>query len=348
MSVEDLKDLINHPHITKVFLDREIRALLDTAVPTVQSDRLWKDDYTGKGITIAFLDSGIYPHPDFIQPVNRIVVFKNFINKHISTPYDDNGHGTHCAGAAAGNGYCSAGKYKGPAYEATIAALKILDKMGKGKASRAIQAMEWCLLNKEKYNIKIVSISFGASASESYRNDPLCQAAEKLWKEGIVVCTAAGNDGPENKTINTPGIHPALITVGASDDKDTPAPGDDSAADFSSRGPTLDGLTKPDFLIPGTDIISARARGSFLDITTDSVVDDWYLSLSGTSMAAPICAGIAAQLLEAHPHLMPSEVKERLAASCRKITAVDANIQGHGCVDAVKAVSVQPVEISSM
>lgn len=339
LSVKAIKELTDSSLVSKIYLDREVQALLNVAVPAVKANQLWDKGYTGKGVTIAVLDTGIYPHPDFLEPVNRLIAFVDLVNNRNSRPYDDNGHGTHCAGAAAGNGYASSGKYRGPAFQANLVAIKILDRLGSGKASQMIKGLEWCLHNKEKYNIRIISLSLGYKATESYREDPVCQAVGKIWESGIVVCAAAGNDGPEVKTINSPGIHKDIITVGASDDLSTPQLSDDKVADFSSRGPTIDGLTKPDILAPGTNVISARAKGSLLDkLNTNEkkTMDDWYISLSGTSMAAPLCAGLIAQLLEAQPHLTPEEVKVRLKNSCTKVNFVDANTQGEGLVDAVK------------
>jgi len=334
LSPDIIKNISTNTLVGKIYLDREIRALLNVVNPTIRTSTFWGKNYTGKGVTIAILDTGTYPHPDLLLPKNRVIAFKDFINSQESNIYDDNGHGTHCAGSAAGNGYTSSGKYKGPAYEANIVSIKILDKKGTGKSSNAIKAVEWILAHKKQYNIKIISLSLGYKAVTSYRQDPLCQALEKAWEAGIVVCTAAGNEGPEPKTISSPGIHPAFITVGASDDHNTIDSSDDTIADFSGRGPTIDGLTKPDFLLPGNNIVSARAKGSFLDkLSSDKVVDSWYISLSGTSMAVPICAGIIAQLLEAKPYLTPREIKEQLLESCHKIETADANTQGNGFLD---------------
>lgn len=348
LTLQEIQSIAPHPSVKKIYLDREIRALLNNAVTTVKADMLWHKGYAGEGVTVAILDSGIYPHPDLVQPTNRILAFLDFLKPELSTPYDDNGHGTHCAAAATGNGFSSAGKYAGPASKANLVALKVLDKQGSGKTSQAIQALEWCLENKNKYNIRVISLSLGYKASESYRDDLFCQAVGKVWEEGIVVCTAAGNEGPEERTVYSPGIHPDIITVGASNDKGTPDSADDEVADFSSRGPTPDGLTKPDVLVPGNEIISARAKGSYLDKTMDnSVIEEWYLALSGTSMATPICAGIAAQLLEADPTLTPPEIKEILTKSCFKITSADANSQGSGCIDALSAFTLLKARFSA-
>lgn len=334
LSSDDIKNISNNTLVAKIYLDREIRALLDIVNQTIKTSWAWQKNFTGKGVTIAILDTGTYPHPDLLLPQNRVIAFKDFVNNENSSLYDDNGHGTHCAGSAAGNGYTSSGKYKGPAYEANIVSIKILDKKGTGKSSTAIKAVEWILAHKKQYNIKIISLSLGYKAVGTYRQDPVCQALEKAWEAGLVICTAAGNDGPDPQTISSPGIHPAFITIGASDDHNTVNQADDSVADFSGRGPTIDGLTKPDFLLPGNNIVSARAKGSFLDkLPGNTIVDDWYLNLSGTSMAVPICAGIIAQMLEAQPVLTPEEIKGQLIKSCHRLENADANTQGNGFLD---------------
>lgn len=349
LSLNEIKTISQSPIITKVYLDQEVRTLLNYAIPTVKSNIVWQQGYTGKGVTIAVLDTGIVNHSDFIQPLNRVIAFKDFSKDDENTrisPYDDNGHGTHCAGCAAGNGSSSGSKYMGAAPEASIVALKVLDRTGGGNASNVIQGLQWCLDNKEEYNIRVVSLSLGYKATQSYNEDPVCAAVGSLWDNGIVVCAAAGNDGPDTKSINSPGIHPSIITVGASNDFETSDISDDTVADFSSRGPTVDGLTKPDLLVPGANITAAAAKGSYLYKTMkENRVDNWYLNLSGTSMATPLCAGIIAQLLEAHPHLKPDEVKQILANSCSKIVTSDANTQGNGIINAVRALTAPGVEI---
>lgn len=349
LSVGSIKEISTQNSVVKIYLDREVRALLDQAVPTVKADQVWEHSYTGHKVTIAIVDTGVQRHPDFLQPHNRLIAFKDFVKNKVDA-YDDNGHGTHCAGAALGNGFASNGKYRGPAFNANLVAVKVLNKNGSEKASTIIKGLEWCLTNRIHYNIRIVSLSLGYKATDSYRDDPVCQAVEKLVNSGIAVFAAAGNEGPEIRTINSPGIHPAVITVGASDDKNTPDITDDSVSDFSSRGPTIDGLTKPDLLAPGSNIISAKAKKSLLAKTTnDESKLEWYLTLSGTSMATPLCAGIGAQILEAYPDLTPQELKERLVTSTTKISTADANTQGNGLVNALIAVeNVYRTEKSSV
>ncbi|WP_079528238.1 S8 family peptidase [Halobacillus hunanensis] len=331
------KLMSNDCQIKKIYYDREVKALLDVASPSVHAQQLNQKGITGKGINIAIVDTGVHPHEDLTQPTNRIVAFKDFVNNKLE-PYDDNGHGTHCAGDAAGNGFSSDLRYRGTAPEAGIVGVKVLNQMGSGSLSTIVSGVQWCIDHKEEHKIDIISLSLGAAADESDCNDPLVQIVDKAWESGIVVCVAAGNSGPDQRTIGTPGISAKVITVGAMDDQDTINRTDEDIAPFSSRGPACGEVSKPDILAPGVNIVSLRAPGSFLDKTSKSSrVDDDYFSLSGTSMATPICAGIVALILQAHAEESPDQVKQRLLD-----TAIDRGlpeyVQGAGYVDAVKAV----------
>ncbi len=289
--------------------------MLDVAAPVVHSQVLWERSLTGKGIVVAVLDTGIYEHPDL---TGRILAFKDLV-KQRTTPYDDNGHGTHCAGDVGADGSQSGSLYRGPAYEAGLVGVKVLNKTGSGSLSTVIEGIQWCIENKESLGIRVISMSLGSTATESCASDPVCQAVEAAWSSGIVVCAAAGNEGPEAGNISSPGISPQAITVGALDDRNTVDGSDDQAAFFSSRGPTIDGLTKPDVLAPGVSIISLRSPGSKIDKQNKAArVDKWYFSLSGTSMATPVCAGVVAQILQSDPSLTPDQVKARLINNAKK------------------------------
>lgn len=323
-----------HPAIKKIHSDREVRALLDKARPSVRADVPDIKDVSGKGVTIAVVDTGIYAHKDL---TNRIKAFKD-ITSDKSSPYDDNGHGTHCAGDAAGNGTASKGKYKGLAPEADLVGVKVLTKAGSGSLSSVMAGIQWCIDNQQNYDIDIITMSLGGTATGPSKEDPMVTIVEKAWDNGIVVLVAAGNEGPDEKTISSPGISPKVITVGAMDDKNTDVRSDDQVADFSSRGPTIDGLSKPDILTPGVNIISLRSPNSYLDKQFKSGrVDNDYFTMSGTSMATPICAGIVALILEAHPELTPDQVKQRLLAAAED-WQLPAYTQGKGYGDAEKAV----------
>lgn len=217
--------------------------------------------YQGEGIGIAVIDTGIYPHPDLITPNNRIVAFVDFVNGK-KVPYDDGGHGTHVAGDAAGNGMMSEGLFRGPAPKANLIGLKALAGKGGGKTSDVIKSIEWCIQNKDKYNIRIINMSLGHTAKKDYWNDPSNQAVKKAYEAGIIVVAAAGNEGPEPGTVASPGDSPHAISVGAVDDNNTPCPLDDKITRFSSRGPTTGGLMKPDLVAPGEAIISTMSPGT--------------------------------------------------------------------------------------
>lgn len=337
LSPATIRELLDHEAVGKVFYDRPVKALLDVAGKfTGARDVQMEEGLSGEGITIAVLDTGIHPHPDLIQPDSRIDAFVDFINEE-SQPYDDQGHGTHCAGDAAGNGHASEGLYTAPAPGARLIGLKVLDKNGGGRLSTVIQGVEWCVENREQHAIRILSMSLGAPAYESHRDDPLCQAVEIAWHHGIAVFVAAGNEGPESGTIGTPGISPTVITVGAVDDRDTEEVSDDEKAPFSSRGPTVDDWVKPDLYAPGTSIVSLSVPGSPLEKQyPESRVGEHYIRLSGTSMATPFCAGVAALLLEANPRLSPNDIKGILMQTARPMAGDDPA----GVIDVKPAVAL--------
>ncbi|SDW79438.1 serine protease AprX [Marininema mesophilum] len=336
LSPEKIRSLIDHDGVDKVYYDHKVHALLDVATKSIGAIEVQaKSDLTGKGVTIAIIDTGIHPHGDLMKPTSRIKAFVDMVNRR-KEPYDDQGHGTHCAGDAAGNGQLSEGLYVGPAPEADLIGIKVLDAEGSGQLSTIIRGVEWCIKNKKKYGIDVISLSLGGPAFESYVDDLMCQAVEKAWHHGIVVCAAAGNEGPFPLSINTPGIDPLILTVGSADDKNTPKLKDDVKASYSSRGPTLDFLVKPDIYAPGTNIISLLAPGSPLEKQMpENLVGEHYISLSGTSMATPLTAGVVALLLEANPHLSPNDVKAILMDTARLFKGDQA-----GYIDVVAAVKL--------
>ena len=257
---------IPEPDMEKAIENYE-KFFLDNAMPSIShepnginqdSDPILKK-YTGKGVGIAIIDTGVYPHSDFITPNNRIVGWFDAVNGR-TQPYDDGGHGTHVTGDAAGNGAASEGKYKAFAPDANIVGIKVLGRSG-GKTSDVIEGIQWAIKNKERYNIRVINMSLGHKAY-SYSEDPTDIAVKEAVDAGISVVVAAGNDGPEEKTVAAPGDSPYAITVGAVDDKNTPSRDDDTIAPFSSVGPTPDGLIKPDIVAPGESIIAPLAPGS--------------------------------------------------------------------------------------
>lgn len=331
-----LPSVVEDARVVRVTYDRPVRAFMDIAAPTVRAPQVWRSGLTGEGVTVAVIDTGIYPHPDFTVPDNRIAGFCDLVGSR-SQPYDDNGHGTHVAGSIAGSGAESGGVYRGIAPRARLVGVKVLDSYGGGSLSTVIQGIDWCVENKDRLGIRVMNISLGAAAQEPYRSDPLAQAAHGAWKSGIVVCAAAGNDGPESRTIATPGIHPGVITVGASDCRENTDRKDDTIAPFSSRGPTIDNIQKPDVVAPGVSITSTAAKKSVLSLLHGGKAAK-YITLSGTSMATPIVSGIVALMLEADPALDPDTVKERLLSTAEPL-GLGPSSQGSGLVDAERAVS---------
>lgn len=335
---EQLHSLLEHGAVKTVWRDRIHKMHLHVAKKVVRAPLIWQGGCKGKGVGIAIADTGVYPHPDLTVPNNRIIAFKDMVNKK-TKPYDDQGHGTHVAGDAAGNGHKSGGLYRGPAPEANVIAIKVLNKNGAGTDSIIIAGIQWAIKHKKEYNIRVLNLSLGSAATTLPQYDPLCQVLEKAWQAGIAVCVSAGNSGPRPSSINTPGIDPLAITVGNDDDKRTVAISDDSVERTSSRGPALGSAVKPDVLAPGDNIISLRAPGSALDKALPKArVGQWYLALSGTSMAAPICSGVAALLIEKKPSMTPDQVKSALLAAARPLSNASANAQGKGVIDAAAAV----------
>jgi len=220
-----------------------------------------------------------------------------------SQSYDDNGHGTFVAGVAAGSGARSRGLYRGVAPEAGIFAIKSMDAQGNGTAVNVLSALQWVADHHRRLRIRVVSLSLGAPMFGAYRDDAMVHAAEQLWDRGVTVVAAAGNEGPGRGTITVPGVSGRIITVGALDDHRTPDRQDDHIPSFSSRGPAYRRI-KPDVVAPGVDIVSTAAGATGQGSS--------YTTMTGTSVAAPMVAGMAALLLQMHPEWTPAQVKRHL------------------------------------
>ena len=263
--------------------------------------------YTGKGVGVAVLDTGIFPHMDFR---NRIHAFADFV-AYNSMPYDDNGHGTHVAGILAGDGTASMGKYKGVAPGCGLVALKVLDCFGNGSRDQVLRAFRWILDHREQYRIRIVNISVGTTCRSVSDQDVLIQGVEKLWDEGLVVVAAAGNQGPKPGSVTAPGSSRKVITVGSSDMLI-------GRTAVSGCGPTAECVCKPDLVAPGNHIVSC-APGTA----------NTYGVKSGTSMSTPLVSGAIALMLEKDPLLTNVEIKMLLRESTDDM-GLPRNRQGWG------------------
>ncbi len=290
---------------------------------------------TGRNVNIALLDTGTYPHPDLIRPVNRIICFKDFVNNCQFT-YDDNGHGTFTAGIMAGTGCMSKGEYAGVAPGSGLISLKVLDGSGNGWTSTVLSGMQWVYDNREKYGIKVVCLPLGCPSFMSCRDDPLSVAAQALWEAGLIVCSSPGNNGPGASWISSPGINPTIITVGALNNHGTSILQESPLCDFSSRGFTPDGNRKPDLVAPGAAIVSLNSDMTFIPKSSADYrvarLENYYRRGSGTSAACATVAGITALLLEKHGDLTPDEVKSLLRHSCKSLNLLKEQ-QGFGLIN---------------
>ena len=279
-----------------------------------------QNKYSGKNISVAILDTGIFLHPDFS---GRVVTFRDFVHQK-QTPYDDSGHGTHVAGCLAGDGYLSEGRFCGIAPSCRLIIGKILDKNGNGSIDTMIDAIQWLLENKEKYNVKILNISIGfENHVAEYKINKLIDLLELVWSKGIIVIVAAGNKGPKDKSISPLGMSKNIFTVGCHD-LDYNKEGITLCEKYSGRGPSSYSLKKPDIVAPGTNIFSTcnKCRRNGKHYT------DIYESKSGTSFATPLVAGAAALLLEKKANLTPDEIKFRL---CYTATDLKEPWNKQGC-----------------
>jgi serine protease AprX len=262
----------------------------------------------GRGVDVALVDSGVVPVGGLAEP-GRVVYGPDFSSERRDSDLrnlDTFGHGTHLAGLIAGRDQ----RFSGIAPGARLVSVKIAGADGETNLSRVLAALDWIRRNHDAdgYNIRVVNLSLGVPGDD-YRSDVLAWAVEQLWKEGIVVVAAAGNQGVFTRTLDMPADDPFVIAAGASDPRGTVDPWDDRVADFSSRSR----WRSPDLVAPGEKIVSLRVPGSTLDTEFSGArVETKYFRGSGTSQAAAITSGLAARLIAARPWLVPDQVKAML------------------------------------
>ena len=369
LPLSQIKELAKNPNVAYISPDRPIASTghIENVTGALQSRGLVSGTtLDGTGIGVAVLDSGIdtYHKLNDSNATHPGVVFtKNFTG--VSATRDNYGHGTHVASIIAGDSPQSpfnSVSYRGVAPNAKLLNLRVLDQNGVGSVSNAIAAIDWAIANKAAYNIRVMNLSIGTPAIDSYKNDPLCLAARRAVNAGIVVVASAGNNGKDANgrklygLINSPGIEPSVITVGAANTFGTDSRSDDKVTTYSSRGPTrgyttnaigqkvFDNLIKPDLVAPGNKIITARA---FSNSGTNNIVSEnpslevnptansnvKLMYLSGTSMAAPMVSGTAALMIQANPNLTPNLVKAILMYSAQPIAGCNTFEQGAGLVN---------------
>jgi serine protease AprX len=387
MSKEQIVDLQKNPAVKEVRIDKKVSIMLETAnfwsgatkaraaAPTgfgVNGDRDGKPyTYSKTDVVIAIVDTGIDPmHVDLNGTDNggtsKVIGWYDAYNGY-PYAYDDNGHGTHVASIAAGEGNASS-RYKGVAPGAALVGVKVLSSGGYGYESDVVEGVNWVVTNKNTYGIKIMSLSLGSSGS-SDGTDPLSVAVNKAVNAGIVVTVAAGNAGPQKYTIGSPAAASKVITVAAMDDpgyklKVLPAASSASSgnagltlpeekaaapmgmmdiyanngfylAPFSSRGPTADNRMKPDVAAPGVMITAAKNV-----YPNTPKLHGNYIEMSGTSMSTPFVAGVAALMLDANYTLTPAQVKTKITETAEDygMTGTDLDY-GAGRIRAYRAVN---------
>ena len=278
--------------------------------------------------TIAIVDSGIdASRSDFGK---RVLGQVNFTSAGTNSPGDGYGHGTFVAGIAAGAGQ----GYAGVTPSANLLSLDVINDQGQATVADVVAACDWILKNKATYNIRVANLSLHSASPASLFFDPLDQAVEKLWLNGVVVVAAAGNyatNGQESGVPFAPGNDPFVITVGAADIQNTIPTSDDVSAPWSAWGYTPDGFMKPDLSAPGRYLIGPVSPGTGLALgRPNNVVSLGYMELSGTSFSAPMVAGAAAMLLAQHPNWTPDQVKGALMVSANPTPAAAPGSLGVG------------------
>jgi serine protease AprX len=287
--------------------------------------------------TIAIVDSGIQANRADFDNGARVVGNVTMTGLSNNSPGDGRGHGTFVAGVAAG----SAVGYAGAAPNARILSIDVMDDTGMARTSDVIAACDYILAHKAAFDIRVANFSLHSSAKNHFYNDPLDRAVEKLWFNGIFVVAAAGNygsaSGPSG-VLYAPGNDPFVLTVGAVDLGQSFYRWDDSVAPWSAWGYTEDGFSKPELGAPGRYMIGpVPSTATLVSQRPDHVVAPGYMELSGTSFAAPVVAGTAAQLIARHPNWTPDQIKGALMLAASPVANAAAGSTGVGELNAARA-----------
>ena len=354
IELDRIPELVNLPGVVFVELDARLGIQMEEVVPTHGVDLVWQDTgYTGDGVTMAIIDTGIDGNHTALDDLDddnttndpKIVAFYDAINHPEATngteifPYDDNGHGTHCAGITAGTGAPNY-QHVGVAPRANLVGVKVLDGGGSGSFAAVMAGMEWTVEKRHEFNIRAASMSLGALTGAiewaSSEEESVNRMANEMMRAGVTLFIAAGNSGG-TATIGTPGSAEDVITVGSLD-KNT------AVAVYSSQGPTEEGRVKPNLAFVGSSVNAPDANSG-----------DGYVALSGTSMATPGAAGVAVLMYQANPDLSPFDVRNIMQETstyrqCHYMLANEPcaedlipknrqnNVYGHGHVNAQPAV----------
>ena len=326
----------------------------------IGADDLHRKGITGKGVGVAIIDTGAWDHPAILnntQGHSRVLAYYNAVRGEESFELTDgNGHGTHITSVLASSEASfdaqdrATGSYHGIAPDANLVVVKAFDEQSKSTYLDVVSAIAYVVQNRERFNIKVMTLAFQGNAVSHYWQDPINQAVMSAWDAGIAVVVSGGNSGPNPMTIGAPGNVPYVITVGAMTDNYTLSdPSDDYIATFSAVGPTLEGFAKPEVTAPGGHMMGLVPEASTVTLEHPDFHDGFhYYLMSGTSQAAAAASGVAALMLQVEPGLTPDNLKCRLMASAN--AAMSGGIQrfsvleqGAGLIDAVAAVESKAV-----
>jgi serine protease AprX len=316
----------------------------DVFLAETGATRLASAGDTGQGVTVAVLDTGIDNLPDF---AGRLIGGVDLTGE--GNPYHDSyGHGTFVAGLIAGNGASSGGTYSGEAPGARLVSIKVAGASGVTDLATLILGLQWAVDHQGQYGIRILNLSLGFRSGLSTALDPLDQAVQAAWVAGLAAVVSAGNSGPFNGSILSPGDDPLVITVGALDDMATPSVADDEMTDFSAVGPSSpDGWVKPDLVTSGRSVVSLAAPGSTIDTDYPSArIGSASFVGSGTSFSAAITSGAAALVLARNPGLSPDQLKARLLGTASPGPVGNPFADGHGALNAYAAATSGPMNLS--
>ncbi len=348
-----IHDLLELPGVVFIELDGILEIQMEDVVPAHGVDLVWLDTgYTGAGVTMAIIDTGIDANHSGLDDLDddnstndtKVIAFYDAVNNPGARngteifPYDDNGHGTHCAGITAGTG-APTFQHVGVAPHANLVGVKVLSGSGSGSFAQVMAGMEWTVEKRHEFNIRAASMSLGGPGPiewTSAEEESVNRMANEMMRAGVALFIAAGNSAG-SATIGTPGSAEDVITVGALD-KDT------AIAVYSSQGPTEEGRIKPNLAFVGSSVNAPDAN-----------TGDGYVALSGTSMATPGAAGVGVLMFQANPDLSPFDIRNIMQETstyrqCHYMFANEPcaedlipknrqnNVYGHGHVNAQPAV----------
>ena len=353
------------PRVASVTPNAAVRMLADGYVPgqdvnsmyslgNMVGTRGWWNKYTGVGIDVALIDSGVAPVVG-LSDTGKIVNGPD-LSFESQAPnlrnLDTYGHGTHMAGIIAGhdpgvNPATSAGNSKvflGVAPNARIVSVKVADAHGNSDVSQVIAGIDWVVQHAKDpdMNVRVLNLSFGTDSAQAYTLDPLAFAVEVAWRKGITVVTSAGNSGAADGRLTNPAIDPFVIAVGADDLNGSPSIDDDTIPAFSSRG---NGIRDPDFVAPGAHVQSLRVPGSYIDTQYGATggINDRFFRGSGTSQAAAFVSGSLALMFQKYPTMTPDQAKKLLASTTSPLKAADPQAQGSGLINMRNVAGKAPV-----